>query len=69
MKFISWILIILALFDIVPSTKHIVSIINSKNPNKKKILIDKYKLVFKTTIAYLGNFLVIAYCLINLSKY
>lgn len=68
MKILAWILIALALMDIVPSTKHIASIIKSKNPNKKKILKDKYKLAIKATSAYIGNFLVIVYCLVNLYR-
>lgn len=66
MKLIAYILIVLALVDIVPATKHIVSIIKSKNPNKKKILRDRSRLVIKTTSYYLGNYLLIIYCLINL---
>lgn len=66
MNILSWLLILLALMDIVPSTKHIASIVKSNNPNKKKILKNKYKLVIKTTVLYIGNFLVIFYCLMNL---
>ncbi len=68
MKLIAYILIVLALVDIVPSTKHIVSIIKSKNPNKNEILRGRSGLVIKTTISYLGNYLLIIYCLINLYK-
>ena len=69
MKLISWILIMLALVDIIPSTRHIVSIIKSKNPNKKEILINEYKLATQATVLFLGNLLVIVYCLINMFKY
>lgn len=68
MRVIAYILIVLALIDIVPATKHIISIIKSENPNKKKILRDRLWLVVKTTSSYLGNYLLIIYCLINLYK-
>lgn len=68
MRVIAYMLIVLALIDIVPSTKHIISIIKSENTNKKKILKDRLWLVVKTTTSYLGNYLLIIYCLINLYK-
>ncbi len=66
MRLIAYVLTVLALVDIVLSTKNIISIIKSKNPNKKAILIDKSKLVISTTVNYIGNWLLIIYCLINL---